>query len=175
MTTIAVDAMGGDHAPKSEVEGAIRACNALNVRVILVGKKDVLQRELDLNENAASLPIEIRNATEVITMEDSAAKAVRAKKDSSIRVACRLHRDGEAHGVGARVDGGDMNRLGHFGIYRQRCASAAEGVYLVARIPNCSPMRWRSCLLTAETLASPSSSMKEWRLAITSNSRLIIV
>ena len=84
-------------------------------------------------------------------------------------------RDGEAHGIGARVDGGDMNRLGHFGIYRQRCASAAEGVYFVARIPSCSPMRWRSCLLTADTLASPSSSMNEWRLAMTSNSRLIIV
>jgi len=84
-------------------------------------------------------------------------------------------RDGEAHGIGARVDGGDMNRLGHFGNYRQRCASAAEGVYFVARMPNCSPIRWRSCLLTADTLASPSSSMNEWRLAITSNSRLIMV
>ena len=40
-----------------------------------------------------------------------------------------------------------MNRLGHFGIYRQRCASAAEGVYFVARIPNRSPMRWRKLLV----------------------------
>src|SRR5580704_15860645 len=99
MTTIAVDAMGGDHAPKSEVEGAIRACNALNVRVILVGKKDVVQRELDLHDNVDRLPIEIRHAAEVITMEDSAAKAVRTKKDSSIRVASRLHREGIAQGV----------------------------------------------------------------------------
>src|SRR5580704_7370458 len=81
----------------------------------------------------------------------------------------------EAHGIGTRVDRGNVNGLGHFRIYRQRCASAAEGVYFVARIPNCSPIRWRSCLFTAETLASPSSSMNEWRLAITSNSRLIIV
>jgi phosphate acyltransferase len=130
MTTIAVDAMGGDHAPKSEVEGAIRACNALNVRVILVGKKDVLQRELDLNENAASLPIEIRNATEVITMEDSAAKAVRAKKDSSIRVACRLHRDGEAQGVvtagntGAAMAAAKMTGGMIRGVYRPALASA---------------------------------------------------
>jgi len=99
MTTIAVDAMGGDHAPKSEVEGAIRACKALDVRVILVGKHDIVRCELESHENAAHLPIEIRNATEVITMDDSAAKAVRAKKDSSLRVACRLHRDGEAQGV----------------------------------------------------------------------------
>jgi glycerol-3-phosphate acyltransferase PlsX len=47
MTTIAVDAMGGDHAPKSEVEGAIRACKALDVRVILVGKHDIVRCELE--------------------------------------------------------------------------------------------------------------------------------
>jgi len=99
MTTIAVDAMGGDHAPKSEVEGAIRACNALDVKVILVGKEDVVRQELNSHENAAHLPIEIRHASEVVTMDDSAAKAVRTKKDSSMRVACRLQRDGEAQGV----------------------------------------------------------------------------
>jgi len=99
MTTIAVDAMGGDHAPKSEVEGAIRAATSLDVKVILVGQEEVLKRELSLHPTAASLPIEVRNATEVVTMDDSAAKAFRAKKDSSIRVACRLQRDGLADGV----------------------------------------------------------------------------
>src|SRR6185369_3163171 len=85
-------------------------------------------------------------------------------------------RDRKAHGVGARIDCGEMNRLGHgLGVYRQRCASAAEGAYFVARIPSCSPMRCRNCLFTADTLASPSSSMKPWRLAMTSNSRLIMV
>jgi glycerol-3-phosphate acyltransferase PlsX len=99
MTTIAVDAMGGDHAPKSEVEGAIRAASSLDVKIILVGQEAVLKRELACHPNAAGLPIEIRNATEIVTMDDSAAKAFRAKKDSSIRVACRLQRDGEADGV----------------------------------------------------------------------------
>src|SRR5271155_4535799 len=99
MTTIAVDAMGGDHAPKSEVEGAIRAATSLNVRVILVGQEDVLRKELSQHPSAAGLPIEIHHASEVVTMEDSAAKAFRAKKDSSIRIACRLQRDGEVHGV----------------------------------------------------------------------------
>src|SRR6185295_2254780 len=99
MLTIAVDAMGGDHHPKSEVEGAIKACSSLPIRVLLVGREDVIRRELDLHPNAAELPIEIVHAREVITMEDAAAKAVRAKKDSSIRVACRLVRDGKAHGI----------------------------------------------------------------------------
>jgi phosphate acyltransferase len=99
MTTIAVDAMGGDHAPKSEVEGAIRAASSLDVKIVLVGQEEVLKRELSLHPSAAGLPITIHNATEIVTMDDSAAKAFRAKKDSSIRVACRLQRDGEVDGV----------------------------------------------------------------------------
>jgi glycerol-3-phosphate acyltransferase PlsX len=98
MLTIALDAMGGDHAPKAEVEGALRAVRQLGLRVILVGKEDVLKRELRQHDYAG-LPIEIRHASEVVTMEDSAAKAMRRKRDSSIRVACRLVREGGAHGV----------------------------------------------------------------------------
>jgi phosphate acyltransferase len=98
MLTIAVDAMGSDHAPKPEVAGAIRAAAELNLRVILVGLEDVIQKELASHRDAASLPIEVRHASEVITMEDSAGKAVRAKKDSSIHVAARLVRDGGAQG-----------------------------------------------------------------------------
>lgn len=98
MITIALDAMGGDHAPKSEVEGAIRAARSLGVRVILVGKEDVVRRELRAHD-VSGLPIEIHHANEVVTMEDSAAKAMRQKKDSSIRVACRLVREGVAHGM----------------------------------------------------------------------------
>jgi glycerol-3-phosphate acyltransferase PlsX len=99
MLTIAVDAMGGDHAPKVEVEGAIRAATALPIRVILVGLKDVVSKELELHPQAAKLPIEVYHASEFITMEDSAAKSFRAKKDSSVRVASRLVRDGEAHAL----------------------------------------------------------------------------
>jgi glycerol-3-phosphate acyltransferase PlsX len=98
MLTIAVDAMGGDHAPKSEVEGAILAAKALGVRVILVGLEDVVRQELDNHPQAEGLPIEVRHASEFLTMEDSAGKT-RSKKDSSIRVASRLVRDGVAQGV----------------------------------------------------------------------------
>src|SRR4029077_19781401 len=99
MLTIAVDAMGGDHAPKREVEGAVRAAEELQIGVILVGQEDAIRTELALYPQAGGLPIEVHHASEFITMEDSAAKAVRSKKDSSIRVACRLVRDGKAHGV----------------------------------------------------------------------------
>jgi len=98
MVTIAVDAMGGDDAPKAEVEGAVRAVRALNVRVILVGKEDVVRAELKKHDHVSDLPIEIRHASEVVTMDDSAAKAVRQKRDSSVRVAARLVRDQVADG-----------------------------------------------------------------------------
>jgi glycerol-3-phosphate acyltransferase PlsX len=99
MVTIAVDAMGGDHAPKAEVEGAIQAVRSLPVRVILVGREEVVRRELNEHPGWGELPIDIRHASEVVTMDDSAARAVRSKRDSSIRVASRLVREGAAHGV----------------------------------------------------------------------------
>src|SRR3984885_14716700 len=99
MVTIAVDAMGGDDAPKAEGEGAIRAARTLGIRVILVGKQDVVRAELDKHEDVAGLPIEIQHASEQITMEDSAGKAARQKRDSSVRVAARLVRDGVADGL----------------------------------------------------------------------------
>jgi glycerol-3-phosphate acyltransferase PlsX len=99
MLTIALDAMGGDHAPKAEVEGAIRAARDLGVKVVLVGQEDVVQRELELQNGHRNLPIEVKHASERVTMEDSAAKAFRTKRDSSIRVASRMVRDGLAQGL----------------------------------------------------------------------------
>ena len=98
MLTIAVDAMGGDHAPKAEVEGAIRAAAELDVRVILVGQEEAVCKELAKHRGADALPIEVRHAPDVITMEDSATKVVRTKKNSSIHVAARLVRDDGAQG-----------------------------------------------------------------------------
>jgi phosphate acyltransferase len=98
MLTIAVDAMGGDHAPKPEVDGAIRAAKSLGVKVLLVGREELVRQELEGHEGWDSLPIEVHHASEQITMNDSAARAVRSKRDSSLRVASRLVRDGCAQG-----------------------------------------------------------------------------
>ncbi|MBI3698384.1 MAG: phosphate acyltransferase PlsX [Acidobacteria bacterium] len=98
MYTIAVDAMGGDAAPRVEVEGAILAARSYPVKILLVGRQEILRREL-AEHLADDVPIEIVNASEVITMDDAAAKAVRNKRDSSIRVAARLVRDGRAEGL----------------------------------------------------------------------------
>jgi glycerol-3-phosphate acyltransferase PlsX len=108
VVTIAVDAMGGDFAPKPEVHGAIEAARSGNVRVILVGREDAVREELSRHREASKFPIEVRHASEVITMADSAAKVVRTKKDSSIHVACRLVKEGAAAGV---VSGGNTGAV----------------------------------------------------------------
>jgi len=91
--------MGGDHAPKAEVDGALRAARHLSVEVVLVGKEDILREELAAHPGWERLPVRIHHASEVVTMDDSAAKSLRSKKDSSIRVACRLMHDGTVQGV----------------------------------------------------------------------------
>ncbi|MGH9396097.1 MAG: phosphate acyltransferase PlsX [Terriglobia bacterium] len=97
MPRIAVDAMGTDAAPLPEVEGAIQAARERLANILLVGPEDLLHREL-ARKGAQRLPIEVVHASETVTMEDAAAKAFRRKRDSSMRVAARLVRDGKADG-----------------------------------------------------------------------------
>ena len=96
-SVIALDAMGSDGAPKPEVEGAIQAARQ-GIKVVLVGPAEIVQPELDRHISAALLPIEVVHASEVITMEDKAVQAVRAKRDSSMRVGLRMVREGRASG-----------------------------------------------------------------------------
>src|ERR1700719_2929736 len=96
-SVIALDAMGSDRAPKPEIEGAILASRQYGVRVLLVGPEAVVKAELDRHSAAARLPIEIVHASEFITMEDK-VEAIRAKRDSSMRVGLRLVREGQAAG-----------------------------------------------------------------------------
>jgi glycerol-3-phosphate acyltransferase PlsX len=95
MITIAVDAMGGDHAPRPEVEGSVLAAQEYAVRVVLVGQPDVIRAAL-ARHSRASVAIDIVPANEVITMEDHPAQAFRRKKGSSVHVGQRLVKDGKA-------------------------------------------------------------------------------
>ena len=89
MITIAVDAMGGDDAPRPEVEGSILAAREWGHRILLVGQPADLRRELGRHSHRG-LDIEIIPASEVITMTDQPAQAFRKKKDSSAHVAAHL-------------------------------------------------------------------------------------
>jgi len=92
---IALDAMGTDRAPKPEIEGAIQAARRFGIPVTLVGPEETLRAELS-RYPVDSLPISIAHASEFITMEDKAVQAVRAKRDSSMRVGLRQVREGRA-------------------------------------------------------------------------------
>jgi len=96
-STIALDAMGSDKAPKPEIEGALQAARHHGARVLLVGPEPRLKTELARYPGAARLPIQIVHAPDVITMDDK-VEAIRAKRESSIRVGLRLVRDGRAAG-----------------------------------------------------------------------------
>jgi phosphate acyltransferase len=113
MTTIALDAMGGDHAPRIEVEGAILAARELDVRVLLVGVEAAVREELDRHKTRG-LPIEIVNATEVITMTDSPSHAFRRKKESSLHVAARLVRDARADALVSAGNTGAVMTIARF-------------------------------------------------------------
>lgn len=96
-SVIALDAMGSDRAPKPEIEGALHAARQYGVRVLLIGQEEAVKAELDRHASAAHLPVEVVHAAEYITMEDK-VEAIRAKRDSSMRVGLRLVREGRANG-----------------------------------------------------------------------------
>src|SRR5437879_9057608 len=113
MITIAVDAMGGDHAPRPEVEGSVLAARELGVRVVLVGQPSAIKHEL-AKHGTRGLPVEIVPAAEVITMEDSPMQAFRRKKDSSVHVAARLVRTGQADGFMSAGNTGAVMAVARF-------------------------------------------------------------
>lgn len=99
MVKIAIDAMGGDFAPREQVLGAVTALNKdKDLSVILCGDEAQIKAVLSECQYDESR-VEIVHTTEVITMEDSPAMAVKTKKDSSTVVAFRLVKEGRADGV----------------------------------------------------------------------------
>lgn len=97
---IAVDAMGGDYAPREIVAGAVRAAARFPSisRIILVGDQEAIKQELS-RHRARPACLDIRHASEIVEMHESPATAIRRKKDSSIGRAVDLVKKGEADAV----------------------------------------------------------------------------
>ena len=95
---IAVDAMGGDHAPVEVVKGAVEAAGEYGIPVILVGDRDRIEAEL-ANYPSAVPSIEVKHASEVVEMDENPATAMRRKPDSSLVVAANLVKDGAAQAM----------------------------------------------------------------------------
>jgi len=98
MIKIAVDAMGGDNGPSSVVEGSVQASSSLGIPIVLVGDRARIEAELS-KYSVNSLDISIRHTTEEVAMGESPIKAIRSKRDSSLRVCFELVKKGEASAV----------------------------------------------------------------------------
>ena len=149
---IAVDAMGGDHAPEQIVRGAVRATRELGVAVTLVGKNDVIAPLLR-SAPAGTGDIEVVDADQVVDMDEHPANAVRNKPNSSIVRACRMVADGQA---AAAVSAGNSG------------ATLAAALLRVKRIPGVArpaigtsfPTRSGQCFML--DVGANSDSKPEW-------------
>ena len=95
--TVAVDAMGGDHGPEVTVPAALELLERdPGVSIILVGLPDRIEAVLRRRQAVPSSRLQIHAATEVVAMDEPPAQALKRKKDSSMRVAIELVRDGHA-------------------------------------------------------------------------------
>ena len=107
--TVALDAMGGDFGPEVIVPAALKALEQhADLAIILVGDEGVLQQSLRRNAAAGSERVAIRHASQQVDMDELPQHALRNKKDSSMRVAINLVKEGTAN---ACVSAGNTGAL----------------------------------------------------------------
>ena len=119
---LAVDAMGGDFGPSVVVPGALQGARETGAKVLLVGREEEIRKqiaELKAEDGEGEL-FEVVNATQIIEMTDKPSEVVRGKRDSSMHVACKLVRQGEAD---AFISAGNSG------------VAYACGMFIIGRIP----------------------------------------
>ncbi len=150
--TVAVDAMGGDHGPSVTVPAALAFLHDVpDARVIVVGTEDVLKKAIAGAPPGVVSRITVHAASEVVAMDEPPADALRKKKDSSMRVAINLVKDGTAHACVSAGNTGALMAIARFvlktlpGIDRPAIASqlpTRKGVVTALDLGanvNCSP------------------------------------
>ena len=107
--------MGGDHGPHVTVPAALAfQARAADVDIVLVGLRDAIEAELRARGAAAGARLRVHAATEVVAMDEPPAQALRAKKDSSMRVAVNLVKSGEAHACVSAGNTGALMAISRF-------------------------------------------------------------
>src|SRR3989454_12076041 len=124
--------MGGAHGPAVIVEGAADAVREFGASVILVGNRDAIEREL-ARLNAGNLGLEIRHASQVVSMGESPSQALRRKRDSSLRIAAQLVKDGEA---AAFVSAGNTGAAMAIGMFVIGVLPGVDRPAIAAVVPN---------------------------------------
>lgn len=114
-TTIALDAMGGDHGPKVVVPAALHILKAHpEIYLILVGEQETLQAELQRHGHINNQRLTIQHASQLVSMDDLPSYAMRHKKDSSMRVAINLVKEGRAQACISAGNTGALMAMARF-------------------------------------------------------------
>jgi glycerol-3-phosphate acyltransferase PlsX len=126
--------MGGDHGPSVTIPAAISFLKKqADVHLILVGLEDVVRAELKKHGAESNARITVKNATEVVTMDDPLEIALRKKKDSSMRVAVELVKDGSAN---ASVSAGNTGALMAVSRYVLKTMAGVDRPAICSIMPN---------------------------------------
>ena len=175
---IAVDAFGGDLAPSEPIKGGVEAARCYpDIRVLLVGREDALEEEL---ESAGDRPanLEVVGASEVVEMHEGPVKALRDKEDSSISVGVRLVKEGRADAflgagnTGAMVAAGTLNLGLIDGVLRPGIAvpvTAIDHPALIIDVGaniNCKPQHLYQYGVMASIFASKVMEIEEPRVGL---------
>lgn len=176
---IALDAMGGDHAPAATVAGALQAAED-GFHILLVGDEAVLREEI--SERGGLPPnVHVHHASEVVEMEDAPRRALRGKKDSSLRVAFELMRSDQADAVVTMGNSGAAMAVGMFvcqrlpGVLRPAIAALVPGprgptVLLDAGANvDCKPEHLLQFARMGAALATAAHGVQQPRVGVLSN------
>lgn len=129
---ILVDGMGGDYAPEEIVKGAVLAAKETDETIVIIGAEDAINDLLAINRWSGN-NIEVVNATEVITNDESPAMAVKRKKDSSIVKGMNMLKEGE---VDVFISGGSTGALLSAGLIVLGRMPGIKRPAIAAWIPN---------------------------------------
>jgi len=131
--TIALDAMGGDHGPKVTVPAALQSLqDNSDIKIILVGDKDTITQELSAANSSMDDRIVIQHASQQVAMDDLPSFALRNKKDSSMRVAINLVKEGVAD---ACVSAGNTGALMATARFVLKMISGVDRPAIVVTLP----------------------------------------
>ena len=132
--TIAVDAMGGDHGPRVTVPAALDSAKKYpNLNLILVGDEVALRTELTGRDKAFGDRVRVIHASEIVEMHESPSKALRGKKDSSMRVAINLVKEGVAD---ACVSAGNTGALMAIAKFVLKTIPGVDRPAIIAMLPS---------------------------------------
>lgn len=134
---IAIDAMGGDFGPEVTVPAAVSASKEYpNLTLILVGNSQILESKLAGYPKQLKNKIVIYHASEVVAMDESPAKALRLKKDSSMRIAINLVKEEKAH---ACVSAGNTGALMATAHYVLKTLPSIDRPAIISTLPTINP------------------------------------